>query len=412
MTDLKRNLFTFIVAFTFGLVSLSATNAFAIETQSDWDTSFAKYFSDQDPILDITDANTGAVLSWQAHYWLRAYVTMARAFKDTKYLDKSVTLIDFLLDNRDKVRYAGGKIDVSTDPYYSAPLYFLNHRDAASPGWRLWVNNDHWRIQTLDDGHITHSIMRFVDLVYNNPDFSSYQTKAVQYLAAVEEIVLSHDEVFAYNLVQGIPGSYYYPNPDGTGLYTGTVPFNHNATMGVTLLLLDKAKGTTVHRSKAQAILGHLKNSLRLQSNDSYVWDYHPQKPDKGIEDISHAHMDISFVLLAYKQGLDVTEQDMKRFANTLTKNMYLGNGDVAYSVDGLEPNSSGRYYPVGYDWIDLAEFDPSILDIAKEVYNKYYSNPSWSRPFQGWAEILWWTKQLAKPSPPQNLKVIDSSAD
>jgi hypothetical protein len=91
---------------------------------------------------------------------------------------------------------------------------------------------------------------------------------------------------------------------------------------------------------------------------------------------------------------------------------VYLGNGDVAYSVDGLEPNTGGKYYPVGYDWIDLAEFDPSILDIAKEVYNKYYSNPSWSRPFHGWAEILWWTKQLAKPSPPQNLKVIDSSAD
>ena len=412
MTDLKRNLFTFIVAFTFGLVSLSATNAFAIETQSEWDVFFTSRYGSQDPMLNITEANTSGLFSWQAHYWLRAYVTMAKTFKDTKYLDKAVTLIDFLLKNRDKVRDAGGEIDISSDPYYLAPLYFLGNPNVPAPGWRRWVFDDHWRIQTLDDGQITHAIMRFVDLVYNNPEYSSYQAKAEQYLANVEEIVLTHDDSFAYAIVSDIPGSYCYQDPNGT-LKDAPVPFNHSATMGVALLLLDKIKGDVPEfRQKAEAILGYLKNHLKLQANDSYVWDYALQSSKGIVEDFNHAHIDLSFVVLAYKQGLDLTEQDMQRFANTLTKNLYLGDGELADTVDGVEPNTDKDYVPVAFDWIDLAEFDPSVLDIAKEVYNKYYSNPSWSRPYLGWAEILWWTKLLEKPSPPENLRVIDSSAD
>jgi hypothetical protein len=412
MTDLKRNLFIFIAAFAVGLVSLSATDAFALETQSDWDTWFANYYSDQDPMLDITDANKTGILSWRAHYWVRAYVTMAKTFKDSKYLDKAVTLIDFLLDNRDKIRDTGGEIDIESEPYLSAPLYFLNNKDVAAPGWRIWVST-HWRIQTLDDGQITHAIMRFVDFVYNNPEFPSYQAKAAQYLAAVEEIVPTHDTVYVFDRFDGIPGSYYYPNPDGTGLFTGAVPYNHSATMGVTLLLLDKIKGgVPEYRQKAEALLGFLKNHLRLQANDSYVWDYNPQSSAGGAEDFNHGHIDLSFVVLAYKRGLDLTEQDMKRFANTITKNLYQGNGELAYTVDGVEPNTSKNYYPIAFDWIDLAEFDTSIVDIAKEVYNKNYPNPSWSRPFLGWAEILWWSKLLKKPEPPQNLQVIDASAE
>ena len=411
MASLKRNLFIMFAAFLIGSVSFSGTIAFAVETQADWDYWFNKYYGTQDPMLDSTEANTAGKLSWHAHYWVRAYVMMAKTFKDTKYLDKAVTMIDFLLSNRDKIRDANGIIDVAAEPYGSAPLYFLKNPSVPAPGWRIWVSNSQWRIQTLDDGMITHAIMRFVDLVYNNPEYASYQAKAEQYLAAVEEIVPLHDSLFVYDRFDKMPGSYYYPKPDGTGLWSGAVPYNHSATMGVTLLLLDKVKGgVPEYRRKAEALLGYLKDYLRLQANDSYVWDYAPQYAN-GVEDFNHAHVDISFVVLAYKRGLSLTEQDMKRFANTLTKNLYLGNGELAETVDGVEPNTNKNYYPIGFDWIDLAEFDPTILDIAKEVYNKYYSKPSWCRDLQGWAEIMWWTKMLEKPSPPQNLRVIDSSA-
>jgi hypothetical protein len=412
MVDLKRNLFIVSAAFIIGLVPFAAMNAYAaIESQSDWDYWFNKYYSDADPMLDSTTANTDGELSWLAHYWVRAYVVMAKTFKDTKYLDKAVTLIDYIFENRDSVRDTEGIIDVGSEPYNSAPLYFLLNSTIPAPGWRRMAGSE-WRIQTLDDGQITQAIMRFVDLVYNNPDFSAYQAKAEQYLAAVEEIVPLHDTLFVYDRFDGIPGSYYYPKPDGSRLWSGAVPYNHSATMGVTLLLLDKIKGgNTEYRNKAAAILGYLKHSLRLQPNDSYIWDYNP-KDGGSVEDFNHAHVDLSFIVLAYKQGLDLTEQDMKRFANTLTKNVYRGDGELYDSIDGLETSSYKNYFPVAFDWIDLAEFDPSILDIAKEVYTKHYSSPSWCRQFHGWADILWWTKQLEKPSPPQNVRVIESSAD
>jgi hypothetical protein len=388
-------------------ILICTANALAIENQAQWDAAFQQYFGSKDPILSITNANESFEFSWQAHYWLRAYVSMAQTYNASPYLDKAVKLIDFMMANRDAERYRQGTLNLSKQPYYSAPQYYLNHRTEAAPGWRGVISSTDRRIQTLDDGQITHAIMRFVDLVYTNQRFASYKPKAQEYLQRVEEIVKSHDSSFVLNRFSGLPGSYYYPDIDGSGLYSGAVPLNHNATMGVSLLLLDKVKGGVLeYRQKAQAILDYFKTHVRLTSKDAYDWDYHPQNPaSDGDEDLNHAHLDLSFLILAYHRGLNLTAQDMLRLANTLTKTVYLGNGELTLTVDGTKPDANKNYSPVGFDWIDLAEFDPSILDIAKEVYTKHYANPTWSRPFLGWAEIQRWSAALVKPEPPSNLR-------
>ncbi len=369
--------------------------AHCIENKSQWDVAFQSQYGTSDPMLNITNANEKGMFSWRAHYWVRAYVSMAQTYGDTKYLDKAVTLIDFMLDNRDEIRYARGELDLRSEPYVSAPLYYLNHRNEAAPGWRILAFGNEWRIQTLDDGQITHAIMRFVDLVHNKEQFSKYQEKAQKYLGIVEKIVNTHNSLFAFNRFDDIPGSYYYPNVNGKGLYRGAVPFNHSATMGVTLLLLDRVKGgVPEYRQKAEAIVGYFKKHVRVTPNNAYDWDYNPQK-QRGDEDFNHAHIDLSLLILAHHQGLKLSTEDMHRFANTLTKNVYLGNGKLAWSVDGTQTKRKKNYWPVGFDWIDLAQFDPKVLDIAQEVYKKHYSSPTWSRPFLGWAEILRWTSIL-----------------
>jgi hypothetical protein len=315
-------------------------------------------------------------------------------------MDKAVRLIDFIFQHTDRARIARGELSILKEPYYSAPLYYLNHREQAAPGWRILAFGTQWRIQTLDDGQITSAILRFVDLVWSDIRFSAYRLKSQQYIAKVENIVNTHNDLFAYNRFENIPGSYYYPNVNGQDLYSGAIPFNQSATMGVSLLLLDKVKGgVTEYRRKAAAILAYFKRHLRLKTNNSYDWDYNPQHPTSGDtqtgnEDVNHAHIDLGFLILAYQMGLDLNAEDMRRFANTLTKNIYLGDGELAWSVDGAEMDSEKNYWPVGFDWIDLSEFDPRVLDIAKEVYRKHYSKPTWSRPFLGWAEILRWSSK------------------
>jgi hypothetical protein len=374
----------------------SSMNAYSIENQAQWDAAFKSQYPTRDPLLGDPGQYPGDLFAWRGHYWLRAYVSMAETYGDTKYCDKAVALIDHMFYYRDDARQARGERDLAKDPYLSAPRYYLNNRCAAAPGWLRYWGGD--RIEVVTDGTITQAIMRFVDLVFSDRRFLAYRTKAKTYIPMVEETVRAHDSSFVFNRFPNMTGSYYYPEIDGSGLYTAAIEFNQNATMGVTLLLLDKVKqGVPEYRQKAKAILQCFKNHVRTTSNGAYDWAYNFQKPTAGdtktgSEDFNHAHLDLSFLILAYNSGLDLSAQDMLRLAKTLIRNVYLGNGELAWSIDGKETRSEKNYWPIGFDWIDLAQFDRSVLDIAREVYNKHYHTPTWARPYLGWAEILRWT--------------------
>jgi len=366
-----------------------------ITSKAQWDSAFQKRYPDGDPLLEITNGDEDGKFSWHAHYWIRAYVSMAATFNDTVYLDKAVKLIDHILYYRDDARDARGEIDIRATPYLSAPLYYLHHRNEAAPGWRNREHRHSWRIHVLFDGQITHAIMRFVDLVLSRADFSAYHPKARAYLSKVEETVNAHNSLFVFDRFPDVPGSYYYPNPDGSGLYRGTVPFNHNATMGVTLLLLDKVKGgVPQYRQKARAILDFFKHYAITTPDSAYFWEYNFRAKNPVAEDFNHAHIDLSFFVTAYYCGLNFSETDMLRFANTLTKKIYR-DGELSWFIDGTNDPSKNSYWPIGFDWLDLAEFDPAIFVIAEAYYQKNYPSPNWARPFLGWAELLRWNRIL-----------------
>ena len=68
------------------------------------------------------------------------------------------------------------------------------------------------------------------------------------------------------------------------------------------------------------------------------------------------------------------------------------GANDASANVDGSgTPTDNWGRVPVGFDWIDLAEYDPSLLDGAIQVYNTHLTDEIGSRFFLGWAEILRW---------------------
>ena len=66
----------------------SASAAFCfqtIATQQDWDDAFEHRYGVSEPYIDVTNGDEQGVFSWQAHYWVLAYVNMAIAFDDVKY---------------------------------------------------------------------------------------------------------------------------------------------------------------------------------------------------------------------------------------------------------------------------------------------------------------------------------------
>jgi len=383
-----------------GCFVFASMDSYAIESKTEWDNAFRSVYPGQEPLLGDPGDFPGDIFAWQGHYWVRAYVSMAETYKDASYLDRAVRLIDYMFFHRDDARAVRGQLNIQNSPYVSAPQYYLNHRNEAAPGWSRLFGNQR-RIEVVTDGQIVQSIMRFVELVQSKPEFGAFRAKAQEYVSKVEETVGIHDSSFVYERYKDVPGSYYYPRVDGTGLYTRDLAINHSATMGVGLLLLDKLKGGgTEYGNKAKAILDYWKAERREISDQAYDWNYYLR--DSGDEDFNHGHIDLSFINMAYRFGL-VSSTEMEKLANTLTEKIYKGGGSFSNYLDG---SSSSDSRTVGYDWIDLVQFDPLVLDIAKEAYAKDYSVPTWSRPFLGWAEILRWTAPLKKPMPPQNLRI------
>jgi hypothetical protein len=377
----------------------------AIETQSQWDDAFRSMYPNQDPNLEDPGEHPGDEFAWHGHYWIRAYVAMAQTYGETKYLDKAVAMIDHMFYHRDDARFARGELDILANPYYSAPVYYLHHRNEVAPGWRrLWDGKT--RDDVVTDGMITQAIMRFVSLVLDTSGFSGYQAKAKEYLSKVEETVSSWNDTFAYDRY-GVPGSYWYPQSDGSeGLSSTEVPLNQSAVMAATLLLLDDVKGgIPEYRKKAKAVLDFWRMKRRETSGNTYEWNYYLLNEGHGVEDLGHSHIDMIFFLTAYRYGL-MGKEEMERLANTLILKLYKGNASVAGYVDG---SGSGNGYYAGFDWIELTPINRKALDIAKEIYDRHYSSPSWARPFLGWAEILRLSSAAnRKPNPPRNVRTID----
>ena len=383
---------TLLALFVVGFADAQA----AITSKDDWDTAFASRFGDgsdigtllpQDGFYDDTKAR----FAWHGNYWVRAFVTMAETFDDPSYLDKAVDLIDYMFRYRDDERAARGELDILDEPYYDAPPFYLNNHDQVMPGWRRVLSDGRRQILVLDDGQVTNGIMRFVRLVYENPKYEAYQVKAQEYLSRVIETVDAHTESYIFNRYSRVPGSYYWPKPDGTGFWSNPVPYNQEATMGITLLLLDDVLGGgTEYGLLAEGLVNYWLNYVHLQSNGSYTWDYRPYDEPFRMEDIAHGHIDVGFLLLAYRYSIgDLTAEDMVGLVKTWVQNVYLGNGELAANVDGSGVSDARKTYYAGLDWIDLAEFDQIILRIAMKIYNKHYKTLIWARPFLGWAEIL-----------------------
>jgi hypothetical protein len=410
------------MALLLGLVQLgSPACAAGISSKRQWDSIFAARYPNGDPGFSVT-ANDSAKeqYAWHNHYWIRAYLVMANTYGDTSYLNKAVALIDHMRENTDRKRFLRGElglVDYGSGTIAVMQTVYCRKNPGASVcagipttgpmampnSWRR-IYNGEWRIETLTDGMILQPISRFIDLVGNDDRFRAYRSKAGSYAQFVDSVVRTHEDLYSWTRDTAVPGSYWYIRPSdpfATGkpsdqrLASDELPFNHSATMAVSLLLLDKNMGgKPEYRRRADSILAYFKK-YATESDGAMQWPYQLRRPT-DIEDFMHGSVDLGFLVLARQLGRPgLTDEDMRKLARVVTRKVYDGNGGIYGEIDGTgglsAPYASGT---VGLEWIDLAAWDSSLVPIVRAVLEKNVPSPDWSRPFLAWANLLAWERK------------------
>ncbi|MGB9150858.1 MAG: Ig-like domain-containing protein [Burkholderiales bacterium] len=345
-----------------------------VSTQAQWDTKYsaAGYGPSQLPEVDVFSEAVPGTFAWHGHYWLRSYVSMGKTFGDTKYLDWSVRTIDY---------------------------WFTRANPAVG-----WVSPDQAQTQ-LQTGMIASAILTFAYEAWSDQRFAAYRPKADLYVTKLETMIHSYDWQWIDNApFPGSPGFYRYTC--GTALCgeTSLLMYNQGAIMAKALFLIDRIKrikGESPdpgYLDKANKASAYFKTFAKLTAGNAYSWNYAGARTDTsaisiGIEDTGHAHVDLSLLVAAGKFGLGgVDSADMSRLAATMHKvlNGAAGPNDVSLKVDGTgnRPTNWEHRVDVGYDWIDLVDYDPALLDKVINVYNRYLTAVNGSRFFLGWAEI------------------------
>ncbi|WP_298441062.1 hypothetical protein [uncultured Ferrimonas sp.] len=376
-----------------------AVPAAHIANQQQWDRWFAHNYPNQRPLLGVTDGNDGERFTWEGHYWLRAYVTMAQTYNDDRYLDYAVELADHIMANTDAMRVSRGELNLHAQPYNVAPKPYLNHGSLPVPGWRRPFRG--WRSEVLTDGVILSGILRLVDHI-KTAQKHDYLAAADRYLAQSVAIIRSHDSSYSTSKNPQISGSYHYVNFKNRvigdrGLFTKPLPFNHSVSMATAMMLAHRWHDDSEDlQQKAAQLLRFLLANMELKSGGYCHWSYafDPKgRAHEKIEDLNHGHLEVGFVLMAHQLGYGDLSPQLQCMANTLMQQVAQPPAMLSFGVDGSGVSNRFEQLALGYDWLELQPWDRRILPLTQHQL-RHYGEPTWHRSFYIWARMLWWQQQ------------------
>ncbi|HHW08546.1 MAG TPA: hypothetical protein GXX29_01075 [Firmicutes bacterium] len=312
--------------------------------------------------------------AWGMGPALSSLVRMYETTKDTKYLERLVRSARIMLQRRDdrlnQVDYRG----------LSLPAWGTTHYSQVPGQHYVWA---------VHTGMITYPMARFVRLVYEDTALQpQFKEAAEELLQAVKLAVAVHDEDFITGPGEG---EGYYTLADAAkkvGISVSTAPFNQQNALGRTLLELYLITGEDIYKDKVTRLAMFMRNRLYAMPDGTYTWMYHlpPFKLEGPVilserdaarvvpntEDVSHAGINVDFIVEAYKAGIVFTADDIKALVQTVLRRIFDSRGQVSNRVGG---GASGDYSRQIGEWLGLAPY-------SKELYEKiaaYYTqtNPS-----------------------------------
>jgi len=363
----------------------------------DWDAVFTARWGALGPqsrrqIETMIHAKNGryddsdGVFAWIVHYWIRAWVAMARLTGERKYLQACVSLIDYMLDHTDERRVTRGEI---TENYVRDPLY-LKGTGRGGPFWKRGRD-----AIVLNTGQVANGILRVVDAVYSDRGrFAEFLPAADRAFAQCRIAVDAFDNDWQ---VVGNKGSYHYRDSAGSGdLGVTRAAFNQSATMVGAHLMIHKWRPDPARADKVRRLTQYWLEDFAIPRADgSYIWPYMIH-PELGVmEDAGHASIDVDFLVMAYESGLtDLTEAHMAGLSKTYLLSLVNGHGGLNQFVDGTTRRGFDEHWNAAIGWFGLARYEPHVALAALNIYATQYPFDApdgrlWARPMLGWANLL-----------------------
>jgi len=331
------------------------TSGICVAQEPDFVATSVQFLGDIETLWNY-DADGYGQLAWNTAYGMMALNALYEATGDVHYLERQAVVAEEVLKHRDS--------DLAATRGEGPYVDYQRGRVLKAWGTGYYSKKQHtcWLVHT---GQLVYPIADFVRLVHQGGEATSaLLPRADAMVPLLETAVHEFDDEWHESQSRGI-GYYLWPN--------GTIcPNNQMNAVGCALFLLGDVTGKAEYTDKARKMAVFFGSKLtHVADGDYYVWAY-TQKTSDGPpgtgEDISHASINVNFAYVAWQHGATFDDRDMMRLANTVTRCIDLGNGNVATNLDRTG-NDLTITCQIGR-WGMLARFDPAVekvvLDYAK----------------------------------------------
>jgi len=283
----------------------------------------------------------GGEIAWGESYQLEALVTMLDATRDSRYAELAIKLGDWIARSRDDRQGLRDEFRDKVVTAWSSTNYSQGKRYA-------------WAVHT---GMIAAPMARFAAVVRGDPALKEkWRNDADRLLKIAEEAVAVHDN--DYREGPGADEGYLH------SLYLKKhLPLNMQNALARAWLAIDDATQTPKHRERIARLAQFLKNRLRPMEDGSFVWAYWPPLEGKAesFEDISHAAINVDFMVLCYEHGIVFTREDMARLEKTFFERVLLADDRVSDTVGGGD--KFNRHRPAVLRWGRLGRHFPAVRE-------------------------------------------------
>lgn len=283
----------------------------------------------------------GGEIAWGESYQLSALVEMLDATRDARYAALAVKLSDWIAKSRDDRQGLRDEFRDKVVTAWSSTNYSQGKRYV-------------WAVHT---GMIVAPMARFAAVVRGDPALrKAWGKDADRLLRLAEEAVAVHDEDYRDG-----------PGPDEGYLHSlflkKHLPLNMQNALARAWLAIDDATKTPKHRERIIRLARFLKNRLRPMEDGSYVWAYWPplESAADSFEDISHATINVDFMVLCHEHGIVFTRDDLARVEKTLFKRVLLADDRISDTVGG--GNKFNTYPSAVLKWGRLGRHAPEVRE-------------------------------------------------
>ena len=287
----------------------------------------------------------GKLLAWNLAYDLDAAVAAYERTHDIR-LERLIELgLDAAMSMRDDRVGRFDDIRRRVMPAWGSNRY--------SPEKKEWVA---WDAFT---GAITHPAIIYANLVQSRSTDPARRTVAARYLADSITAINAFDPWWRKD-AETQAGWYLDP------LYQDVAPLNHMNLLGLAHIELCTRYRSQTSCEKAAGLAEYFKSSLKHATDGTCSWEYWagafvPKHRSDSGEDVTHAHLNVRFAHLAWRNGIVIEKPLIKCMARTLRERVMRQSGDWAMGIDGRGELIGSKQHEGLSAWMVLEDVDPTV---------------------------------------------------